>query len=175
MHDVGEVNYNNHSHNNEGESEGAYMMESSALSTMYLAPEVCDVKQNNYAHAHNAAPAICKFLPMMDAGLAAAAQIYKVESGKNRGKHKTRANDNKTGEKRSSTWVISSAAIVKPAEVAQTAETKQSASCAAAFNRFLGHKQMRQKKNKHISQTEAGVEVYLLQQVRELHPGARFG
>ena len=39
MHDVGEVNYNNHSHNNEGESEGAYMMESSALSTMYLLPE----------------------------------------------------------------------------------------------------------------------------------------
>ena len=37
------------------------------------------VKQNNYAHAHSAAPAICKFLPMMDAGLAAAAQIYKVE------------------------------------------------------------------------------------------------
>ncbi len=102
MNDVGEVNYDNNSHNKAGESEGAYMMESSALSTMYLTPEVCDVKQNNYAHAHSATPAICKFLPMMDGGLAAAAQIYQVESCKNGGKHKTRTNDNKTERKKNS-------------------------------------------------------------------------
>ena len=63
--------------------------------------------------------------------------------------------------------------MVNPAEVAQTAETEVSI-LRSCFEQVFGT-QANAAKTKSISQTEAGVEVYLLQQVRELRPDARFG
>ncbi len=56
-----------------------HMMESSALRTMYLTPENGMSSETQRCQLSVTAPAICKFLPMIEAGLPAAAQIWKVE------------------------------------------------------------------------------------------------
>jgi hypothetical protein len=57
--------------------QACHMMVSSALRTMYLTPEARYFRQSSNVFVAIATPAICKFLPMMEAGLAAAAQIWK--------------------------------------------------------------------------------------------------
>ena len=54
------------------------MIESSALRTMYLTPKDGG-SSKTLRYALKKPPAICKFLPMIEAGLPAAAQIWRME------------------------------------------------------------------------------------------------
>ena len=55
-----------------------HMMESSALRTMYLTPKY-GMSSETQRRQLKVPPAICKFLPMIEAGLPAAAQIWEME------------------------------------------------------------------------------------------------